>query len=424
MTLIVLVAVVVVLLILEVPISLALGLAAIAAALTTNVAPAEVLLIQMFTTANSFVLLAVPLFIFAGLLMARGGIAEDLVALAELPLQHVPGGLGMATVLACMFFSGITGAKVAEVAAISSTALPALERRGYPPAYATAIIAAASAAGELIPPAINMIILGQIMMLSTTKLFVGGVIPAVVLGFFTFAVVAFTAPRRLGERRHMERQLMWRALRGGVLALGMPLIIFGGLLGGVFSPTEAAAVAVLYSVIVVVGIYRRLGLRQVLEIACNSGIIGGALMLLVMTASAFAHIVTIERVPVLFAIWVGHFTHAPWIVLSLTVLIFLTLGSVLEGLPAMIIFVPVLVPLASSAGIDLIHFGIVVIAAVGVGLFLPPTGIGFVTACGVGRVTIPSVTRQYGLFLAGLVVGLFVLVFVPWFSIALPALVQ
>jgi C4-dicarboxylate transporter, DctM subunit len=424
MPLAVLVGVVIVLLVLEVPISIALGLAAIAAALLTGVAPAEVLLIQMFTTATSFVLLAIPLFIFAGLLMARGGIAEDLVVLAELPLRRIPGGLGMATVLACMFFSGITGAKVAEVAAISSTAVPALERRGYEPAYATAIIAAASAAGELIPPAINMIILGQIMMLSTTKLFVGGVIPALVLGFFTFVVVAFTAPRRAVEDSHMDWAVMWRAVRGGILALGMPLIIFGGLLGGVFSPTEAAAVAVLYSVIVVVGIYRRLRLRQVLEIACDSGIVGGALMLLVMTASAFAHIVTIERVPYLFAIWVGHSTHAPWFVLATTAAIFLTLGSILEGLPALIIFVPVLMPLAATAGVNLIHFGIVVIAAVGVGLFMPPTGIGFVTACGVGRVTIPAVTRRYGLFLAGLVVGLIVLVFVPWFSVALPALVR
>jgi tripartite ATP-independent transporter DctM subunit len=423
MTLAVLAATVVVLLVLEVPISLALGVAAIGTALLTSVTPAEVLLIQMFTTATSFVLLAVPLFIFAGLLMARGGIAEDLVALAELPLRRIPGGLGMATVLACMFFSGITGAKVAEVAAISTTALPALERRGYERAYATAIIAAASAAGELIPPAINMIILAQIMMLSTTKLFIGGVIPALVLGFFTFVVVAFTAPRRTSERQPMARAELWRALRGGVLALGMPLIIFGGLLGGVFSPTEAAAVAALYSVIVVVGFYRRLGLRQVLEIACDAGVVGGALMLLVMTASAFANIVSVERVPYLFSAWLGSFSHPPWFVLAVTAAIFLTLGSVLEGLPALIIFVPVFVPLAVASRIDLIHFGIVVIAAVGVGLFLPPAGIGFITACGVGKLTIPQVTRRYGLFLVGLIVGVIVLVFVPWFSLALPALV-
>ena len=330
----------------------------------------------------------------------------------------------MATVLACMFFSGITGAKVAEVAAISSTALPALERRGYEAAYATAIIAAASAAGELIPPAINMIILAQIMMLSTTKLFVGGVIPALVLGFFTFVVVAFTAPRRVSEPIRMDQIVVWRALRGGMLALGMPIIIFGGLLGGVFSPTEAAAVASLYSVIVVVGLYRRLGLRQVLEIACDAGVMGGALMLLVMTASAFANIIAVERVPVLFSTWMHHVSSAPWFVLSTTAAIFVTLGSILEGLPALIIFVPVLVPLAVGSGINLIHFGIVVIAAVGIGLFLPPTGIGFVTACGVGRVTIPEVTRRYGLFFGGLIIGLIALVFVPWFSVALPALVR
>ena len=150
--------VVITLVVLQVPISIALGLAAIVTALFTRVTPVQVLLIQMSTTGISFVLLAIPLFIFAGFLMARGGIAEDLVALAELPVQRVRGGLGMSIVVACMFFSGITGAKVAEVAAISSTTIPSLRRRGYSPEYATAIIAAASAAGELIPPAINTIV--------------------------------------------------------------------------------------------------------------------------------------------------------------------------------------------------------------------------------------------------------------------------
>src|SRR6185437_3433018 len=184
------------LLLFEVPISLALGLASIGVAIVTGVTPVQVLLIQMSSTGSSFVLLAIPLFIFAGFLMARGGIAEDLVALAELPLQRVRGGIGMSIVIACMFFSGVTGAKVAEVAAISSTTLPALRKRRYDAAYATAIIAAASAAGELVPPAINTIVLGQIMNVSITKLFLAGLIPALVLGICTLAIVALTAPQR------------------------------------------------------------------------------------------------------------------------------------------------------------------------------------------------------------------------------------
>jgi len=416
--------VVIALVVLQVPISIALGLAAIVTALFTSVTPVQVLLIQMSTTGVSFVLLAIPLFIFAGFLMARGGIAEDLVALAELPVQRVRGGLGMSIVVACMFFSGITGAKVAEVAAISSTTIPSLRRRGYDAAYATAIIAAASAAGELIPPAINTIVLGQIMSLSITKLFIAGVLPAIVLALFTLVVVAFTAPRRKDKSQRIDPAAARKALKGGFLALGMPLIIFGGILGGVFSPTEAAAVSVLYALIIVVGFYRRLGVRQIVEIACDAGIVGGALMLLIMTASGFANIITVERIPYLFADWLRHVSTDPRFVLLMTAGIFFVLGSVLEGLPALIIFVPVLTPYALSSGIDPIHFAIVVIGSVGVGLFLPPAGIGFVTACSVGEVTIPAVTKRYGLFVLGLVAGLVLLVFVPWFSLALAQFIR
>jgi len=422
MALAVLVLVAVVLLVLEVPISIALGLAAIVAALLTHVTPVQVLLIQMSTTSSSFVLLAIPLFIFAGNLMARGGIAEDLVALAELATRRMPGGLGMSVVVACMFFSGITGAKVAEVAAISSTMVPGLVSRRYSAAYATAIIAAASAAGELIPPAINMIVLGQIMSLPITKLFIGGIIPALVLAAFTVVVVALKSPRNEGTMQPLGGKAARQALLGGVLALGMPLIIFGGILGGVFSPTEAAAVSVLYALIVAVGIYRRLDLRGIMDIACEAGIIGGALMLLIMTASAFANVLTVERIPYLLVAWLGHVSAGPWFVLLVTAAIFFIVGSILEGLPALIIFVPVLMPLALSSGVDPIHFAIVVIAAVGIGLFLPPAGIGFITACIVCNVTIGAASRHYAPFVASLVVGLTVLVFVPWFSVALPAI--
>jgi C4-dicarboxylate transporter DctM subunit len=411
-------------LVLEVPISISLGLAAILASLLTSVTPPQVLVIQMATTGNSFALLAIPLFIFAGFLMARGGIAEDMVALAELPLKRIRGGLGMSVVAACMFFSGLTGAKVAEVAAISSTTVPALKRRGYDPAYATAIIAAASAAGELIPPAINTIVLGQIMSLSITKLFIAGILPAIVLAFFTVAVVAVTAPGREALVEATDWAVVRKALVGGLLAMGMPLIIFGGILGGVFSPTEAAAVSVVYALLVVVGFYRRLTLRDIIDIACDAGVTGGALMLLIMTASAFANIFTVERVPYLFTSWLSTVSTAPWFVLTMTVTIFFVLGSILEGLPALIIFVPVLTPYALGSGVDPVHFAIVVIASVGVGLFLPPAGIGFITACSVGQVTIPAATRRYAPFVGGLIAGLIVLACVPWISLVLPELVK
>ncbi len=422
MTLTLLAVVVIGLALLEVPISIALGFAAILIAILTGVTPLQVLLIQMSSTGSSFVLLGIPLFIFAGFLMARGGIAEDLVALAELPLRRIRGGLGMSIVVACMFFSGVTGAKVAEVAAISSTTLPALRKRNYNAAYATAIIASASAAGELIPPAINTIVLGQIMNLSITKLFLAGLLPALLLGICTLIIVAFTAPKRTVENAGGQISVR-NALKGGLFALGMPAIIFGGILGGVFSPTEAAAFSVLYAFVVVVGFYGRLTLRDIIQIACDAGIVGGALMLLIMTASAFANILTVERVPYIFADWLEHFSREPSVLMLLSVMIFLILGSVLEGLPALIIFVPVFQPLAVALGVDLVHFAIVVLAAVGVGLFLPPAGIGFITACSVGKVSIPEVAHRYWPFVVSLVLGIAVLVFVPWLSLALLRLI-
>lgn len=422
------------LLVLGVPMAFAIGLSAAGVAFVSGVTPVDVLTVQMFDTSTSFLLIAIPLFVFASSIMAEGGLASDLIRLAELIVGRIRGGLGVAIVGSSMLFSGMTGAKVAEIAAIAQTAVPSLKQRRYDPNHATTIVLAGSAAGELVPPAINMIIVGEVLNTSVTKLFVGSVVPAAFLGVLVSILIVAKGLKRSSKAAqaaptgpplpHLSQSSTPRAILGGLVAAGLPLLVFGGILGGVFSPTEAAGVACLYSMLVVGLVYRRLRFRQLLKLAADSAVLSGALILLVVCAAAFSQMLTIQQLQFQLTDAFAGLGNNQVLLIVVTILLFVVMGSVLEGLPAVIIFAPVLAPIAGAAGMDPTHFGVLIIAAIGLGLCLPPVGIGFVTACAVSGTKTAAVTRAYLPFVAVLIVGVLAIGFIPQFSTFLPSLIH
>lgn len=417
------------LLVFGVPMAMALGLSAVAVAIASHATPIGILTIQMFDTSSNFLLLAIPLFVFASKLMESGGLAADLVRLSELIVGRIRGGLGVAVVISAMFFSGMTGAKVAEIAAIAQTTVPSLRKRNYDVNYAAAIVVAGSAAGELVPPAINMIIVAGTLNTSVTKLFVGSIFGALLLGVLTCILIfikgnpKFT-PARTGDTGALSTSSTAQAIRGGLVAAFLPLLVFGAILGGVSSPTEAAGIACLYAIFVVCVVYRRVSLRGIFETAADSAVLSGALMLLVICAAAFSQMLSIEGLQFALTSAVQGIAHSGWIVVLLTIVLFVVMGSVLEGLPAVIIFAPVLGPVAAIAGIDPTHFGVLLVASIGLGLCLPPVGIGFVTACAVSQTESAAVTKRYWPFVIVLLLGVFMIGFVPAFSTYLPRYVR
>jgi C4-dicarboxylate transporter, DctM subunit len=417
----------VVLVMIRVPVGFAMAAASIAAILLFPEmrVPLVVVPQRMLSSVDSFVLLAVPLFIAAGFIMEASGIAGKLLDLARVMVGHMRGGLGQIVVVAEMFFSGISGSTVADVSAISSMVLPSMKKAGYEKGHSVAIISAASAMGILIPPCINMVIMGGMVSISVAALFFAGFLPAFVLAGLIMILLAVQA-RSLNVQPLPRATTVefWSAVRKALIPLGMPLIIFGGILGGVMTPTESAAVAVLYSLVVGFAVYRSLTWKRVFDIAILTGTLTGAVLLMVQMASSFAYLMAIEDLPARISEGILRVSHAPWFFLIVSALIFIFIGSLLEGLPAMIIFIPILLPVAVTVGVDQLHWGIVVIAALGIGMFVPPTGVGLIIACSVADCSIEAASKALVPLMIALVAGLGVLIFFPEITLVVPRLLK
>jgi C4-dicarboxylate transporter, DctM subunit len=410
---------------LGVPIAFSMGLAGAAAIAYQGRLPPEIMIQRMFGGIDSFPLLAVPFFIMAGALMDTGGIALRLIRLAQALVGHVRGGLAMVVVISEIFFSGISGSTVADTSAIGSMMIPALKKAGYTPARAASIVAAASSMGALIPPCIAMVVLGAIANISVGALFAAGFLPAFVMAAGLLILIYFQAGRGdipAATERPSARRLL-RAAADALLALLMPVIIFGGILGGVTTPTEASVVAVLYGLIVGVFVYREIRWKQLVQILEQTLVLTGVTMLLVGGASLFSWLISSERVPDAIAAFMLDVSSTPAIFLALSAVIFILIGMALEGLPAVILLVPILLPAATRLGVDPLHYSIVAIGAVYIGLFLPPAGLGLLLSCGIAQVKLEETLRPYLPYLLVLVVALVVIMYVPEITLVVPRLV-
>lgn len=406
-----------------VPVGMCLAIAAMAGLLLIS-PDVLIMMPQKFISGlDSFPLLAIPLFVLAGQLMSHGGLARRIVDMSLVFVGHIRGGLGLVVIFSTMLMSGISGSPAANTAAIGSIAVPAMVKRKYPVGFATAILAAAGGVSTLVPPAIDLIIIGVIANISIGALFAAGVLPAVLCGVAIMVLANYKARKMaLPLIDPMSREEKLKTLRDGLLPVLMVLIILGGIYGGVFTPTEAAAVAVVYGFCVAFFIYKELKLKDLPEVLLKTCSLTGVVLLVLATANMFSFVLTFEGLPLAMADMITAYAFN-WIMFILFVhILFFVLGMVMDCLPPILILMPILVPVATALGIDPVHFGIIVAANVGLGMVSPPVGICLFVACGIADTRIERVVRPLLPFLLILVISLMVITFVPQISLFLPRL--
>lgn len=407
----------------SVPVGIALGLAAFVGML--YVSPDVLIMIpQKFLYGlDSFPLLAIPLFVLAGQLMSNGGLAKRIIAMALIFVGQIRGGLALVVIFSTMLMSGISGSPSANTAAIGSVAIPAMKKLKYPPEFATAVLAAAGGVSTLVPPAIDLIIIGVIANISIGGLFAAGILPAVVNGVAIMLIAYYYSKKMnlpLADKTTTSDQI--RVLKDGILPLLMIGIILGGIYGGVFTPTEAASVAVVYGFLVSFFVYKELKLEDMPKLLINTANLSGVVLLVLATASMFSFILTFERIPHALAQIIVTYADN-WIIFIILVhLVFLMLGIVMDALPAIIVLMPIFLPVGVSLGMEPIHLGILIAANVGIGMITPPVGICLFVACGVSDVKIGNVVKPLFPFLLFLIITLIIITIFPQITLFLPRL--
>jgi C4-dicarboxylate transporter DctM subunit len=373
---------------------------------------------NLFGAIDAYALLAIPFFIYAGELMGRGSVARRLVEFVQSGVGSVRGSLGVTTVGTAAIFGAISGASAATVATIGKVMLPALRRAGYPEKFTAGLITAVGAIDIIIPPSIPMIVYGMAAEESVPRLYAAGILPGLLIAAMLAAYVVWFARREgVGAGERFVLKVFLVAAGRGVWALGAPFIILGGIYGGVFSPTEAAAVACVYSAFVTVFIYRELGWRDVLAAAATTTMFTGQVLLIVACASVFAWILTVNQVPAGMVAWLDALHVAPWMLLAAINVGLLLVGCFLDPLSAILLLTPLLVPLVKSVGIDTVHFGIVVTVNLAIGLFHPPFGMNIFVAQSVLGLELGLIYRGILPFLVIYLLALVLITYVPWISL-------
>lgn len=403
------------------PVGFALMLSTLCYLYGTGVVPMIALPQNMSDGVANFILLALPFFIFAGAIMEKGGISLRLVTFVRALVGHLRGGLLQATVVSIYLVSGLSGSKTADVAAVGYVMRDMLKRERYRLEDGAAVFAASAAMGETIPPSLGLLVLGSITTLSMSSLFTAGIIPAAVVALCLMALIAVLA-RTTGmprSERASAREFGISAL-GAVLPLLMPVIMFGGIRFGIATPTEVSSYAVAYGIFLSVVIYRAYGWRQFGRMVADASTLSGMILFILAAASTFSWTLSAAGVPqgLVYLVQGLHGNVILFLLLSIAMLVFC--GSLLEGIPAIIILAPLLLPLAAQIGIDQLHYAIVLLIAMGIGAFLPPVGVGFYVSCAVAGTKIGPAARAMVPYAVVLIVGLLIVAFVPWFTLALP----
>ncbi len=406
---------------LGVPVAFCLGFTSLAALWMLD-EPLIILAQRMFTGVDSFPLMAVPFFVLAGELMNRGGTTRRLIDFANVLVGRIPGGLAHTNIVASMFFGGISGSAVADAAAMGTILVPGMVRKGYTPGFSAAVTAASSTMGPIIPPSIFMVIMGVTTGLSIGGLFAAGIVPGLMLGLAMMGLSYVIAVRRNYPREEEPVTLarFWRHLRSAGPALVAPFIILGGILGGIFTPTEAAAVAVLYALFLGFVVYRQLTLRDLFEVLTSSGVTTAVLLLIIGMANIFAWVLSAEEIPQKIATAMLGLTTNPYLILLLINVFLIFIGMFMEGGAAIIILAPTLLKVAVTVGIDPLHFGLMMVLNIVVGLLTPPLGVCLFVVCGVTGLSLGRITRAVVPFLVVEFAVLLVVTYLPALILAVP----
>ena len=414
----------IIMLLLDFPIALALGSSSILTVTLFSLVPLNFFPQLMFGTADSFTLLAIPFFIFTGIVLGHTSISKRLIDLADSLIGDVPGGLGIVGIVAAVFFAGISGSGPADVAALGIILIPAMVQAGYDKGFAASLTAASGGIGIIVPPSIALIIYGYIAEVSITKLFIAGILPGILVACSLIAVTYILSKKQsyLTTGKKRKRKNIGNAFRRAFWGLLAPVLILGGIYGGVFTPTEAAAIAVIYCIAVDVFIYRSMKLSDLLRIAGEAGITSSVIMSIVMTASLFAWILNTQGLAVKGASFLISLTSNYWILLMFINLILIFAGLFLDAISIFYIFLPILLPVIHAIGVDPLHFGIIITVNLAIGQVTPPVGINLVAASGVSGVNIKKISWLVLPFIAGECVALLFITFIPEISLFIPNL--
>jgi tripartite ATP-independent transporter DctM subunit len=412
------------LLVFGIPVAVSMAVGAILAILLATDLPIVVVGQRMLVILDSFPFLALPFFVAAGLFMDRGGITERLVDFAVIFVGRITGGLAQVLIGTNLVMSGVSGAATADCAATGSVLIPALTRAGYSAAFASALTAAAATVGPIIPPSILFVIYGAITNVSIGKLFLGGVIPGLVMGLYLM-IAAYVISKRRGYPKMptpSAREALCISYRA-LPALVMPLIVLGGIVGGVFTPTEAGAVAAVYSLLVSTCVYRNLKWTEVPQLLLSTGVLTAAVMLIVSAASLVGWILARERIPDLLVQGFTTWTSSRFIFLAIINVALLLLGFFFEAVSLLILVTPVIMPLVYTYGVDPVHFGVMLCLNLTLALIHPPIGMNMFIVCAISRVSVREYTREVIPFLIVLILALICVIYIPDLVLLLPRLI-
>ncbi|PIC76106.1 C4-dicarboxylate ABC transporter permease [Sporosarcina sp. P19] len=408
-----------ILLILTVPIGIALGLSAVIALLIDGSIPVEFIIKELTTSTNSFPLLAIPFFILAGEIMGKGGISIRLIAVAESLVGSVTGGLAMTAIVTSMFFAAISGSGPATVAAVGGLMIPAMVKKGYDIKFSTAVIASAGSIGVIIPPSIPMVMYGVSGSVSIGDMFMAGIVPGIMVGL-GLMVYAYYYSKKAGYKGSTDKISFSRILKQVWLAkwsLLIPVIILGGIYGGIFTPTEAAAIAVFIGFIIGAFVYRELKFKDISDIFIDSALMTATILVIVGSATGFGKLLAMEQIPIKIADYMLSLSSEPFIIILLIIVLLLIVGCFMDTIAAIIILTPILLPIATLVGFDPVHFGIIMIVSLAIGFITPPVGVNLFVGSSISGVSMESLSKAIVPFIISMIFILLVISFIPGLSL-------
>ena len=405
------------------PIAISLGLASLLTITFFSQDSLASMSIKLFETSEHYTLLAIPFFVLAGNLMSTGGVAKRMVVFAIAAVGHLRGGLAIASILACMLFAAVSGSSPATVVAIGSIVIAGMVKNGYPKEFAAGVICNAGTLGILIPPSIVMVVYAAVTEVSVGRLFMAGVVPGILLGLMLMLAVYWRAGKlKIAPPPKATKGELFRALRDSMWGLALLVIIMGGIYGGVFTPTEAAAVSAVYALVIAVFVYRDLRIKDLPEVFLESAKTTVMLMFIVGNALLFAHVLTTERIPQVIAEHILAVGMTPWMFLLVVNVILLVAGNFMEPTGIILILAPILFPIATQLGIDPIHLGVIMVVNMEIGMVTPPVGLNLFVTAGVTGMNLVQVTKAALPWLMVLLVFLIIITYVPIISLGLPDL--
>ena len=405
------------------PIAISLGLSSLLTIFFFSQDSLASMSIKLFETSEHYTLMAIPFFVLAGNLMSTGGVAKRMVVFAIAAVGHLRGGLAIASILACMLFAAVSGSSPATVVAIGSIVIAGMVKNGYPKEFAAGVICNAGTLGILIPPSIVMVVYAAVTEVSVGRLFMAGVIPGLLLGLMLMLAVYWRAGKlKIKPPPKASTTELLRALRESMWGLALLVIIMGGIYGGIFTPTEAAAVSAVYALVIAVFVYKDLGLKDLPEVFLESAKTTVMLMFIVANALLFAHVLTTERIPQVIAENILAMGMTPWMFLAVVNVILLIAGNFMEPTGIILILAPILFPIATQLGIDPIHLGVIMVVNMEIGMVTPPVGLNLFVTAGVTGMNLVQVTKAALPWLSVLLVFLLIITYVPIISTGLPDL--